>query len=236
MRGDCLPDLDAAHIILGRIPVDHSALKHLSVKKAHISDAAVLVWDYSIVARCDNVVAIGLKSRIARGIVDAVAFIEAHGLLDYLAASGHRLELDHGLWCLVLRDDDVLKVEVAVGSAHVLELEALHLDALDQLLVEGVQRIKRIHEVVLLAMGCRVVEHEEGVESCHALPGGRSFLAHLLGLINDNDRIVGCDYVNGPAASKVIALVEDDPGCLVVRSFFHGGVEGLHIDDHHVDV
>ena len=46
-----------------------------------------------------------------------------------------------------------------------------------------------------------------------------------------------CGYhVDGAPAPEVVALVEDDAGRLVVRALLHGGVEGLHVDDHAGDV
>lgn len=174
MRGDGLPYLDAPHVVLGRVSVHDAALENLSVEEAYVSDAAVLVGNDAIVSRGDNIVAVGLKPRVASGVVDTVALIEAHGLLHNLATCGHGLELDDGLRCFVLRDDDVLKVEVPVGAPHVLELEALDLNPLDELLVEGVERIECVHEVVLLAVRGRVVEHEERVEPLDALPRWQS--------------------------------------------------------------
>ena len=49
------------------------------------------------------------------------------------------------------------------------------LDALDEFLVVGVQGVQGIHQVVLLLVSCRVVQHEQRVEAGDALLGRAPF-------------------------------------------------------------
>ena len=56
-----------------------------------------------------------------------------------------------------------------------------------------------------------------------------AFALHLLRLVQDQDRPVLLDDIDGPARLEVVQFLIDAPGILAT------GVERLHVDDHHVD-
>ena len=64
-----------------------------------------------------------------------VALVEQSGRGHDLTSRGQLLVFDTGLRRPVFADDDVLQIQVAVSATHVVQLEALDLDALDQTLV-----------------------------------------------------------------------------------------------------
>ena len=241
MAQDRLAYLYALHVVGGGVAVDLAdvdapVVPDGAVQEARVARASVLGRDHAVVAARDGVAAVRFELRRAAGVVDAVALAEARGPLAHLAARPHALELDNGLRCAVLGHHDVTQIQVSVGAAHVLEGEALHLDALDEFLVVGVQSVQGIHQVVLLLVRCRIVQHEQRVEAGDALLGRASLLSHLLGLVADDNGAVRSDDVDGPAAAELVALVEDDARRLVLGALLHRRVERLHVDDHAVYV
>ena len=133
---DRLAYLYALHVVGGGVAVDLAdvdapVVPDRTIQEAHIARASVLGRDHAVVAARYGVAAVRFELRRAAGVVDAVALAEARGLLANLAARPHALELDNGLRRAVLGDHDVAEIQVAIGAAHVLEGEALHLDALD---------------------------------------------------------------------------------------------------------
>ena len=146
-------------------------------------------------------------------------------------------ELDHRARRILGTHLDVLPVHVAVSAAHAHRLDALDLDALDQALVVGVQRVEREHGVVALLVRGGVVEAEQRVELPHGLARGTRLLTHLLRLIDDENGIRGGEHVDGTAAAKVVALGEHDARRLVAAATLLAlglveRVERLHVDDH----
>ena len=238
---DRLTYLYALHVVGGGVAVDLAdvdapVVPDRAVQEAHVARVPILGRDHAVVAARNRVAAVRFELRRTAGIVDAVALPEACGLLAHLAAGSHALELDNCLGGAVLAHHDVAQVQITVGSSHVLEGEALHLDALDEFLVVGVQGVQGIHQVVLLLVSCRVAQHEQRVEAGDALLGRASLLSHLLGLVADDDGAVRSDDVDGPSAAELVALVEDDARRLVLCALLHRRVERLHVDDHAVYV
>ena len=192
---DRLAYLYALHVVGGGVAIDLAdvdapVVPDGAIQEAHVARASVLGRDHTVVAARYGAAAVRFELRRSADVVDAVALAKARGLLAHRSIRTHVLELNHSLRCTILAHHDVAQVQVAVGSAHVLEGEALHLDALDEFLVVGVQSVQGIHQVVLLFVSCRIVQHEQRVEAGDALLGRASLLSHLLGLIADDDGAV----------------------------------------------
>ncbi|WP_338013924.1 hypothetical protein [Desulforamulus profundi] len=58
---------------------------------------------------------------------------------------------------------------------------------------------------------------------------------HLLRLVQNEDRAVGFDDINGPAAAEIIQYIIDTAGFFTSGIFFQGSIEGLYVDNHHVN-
>ena len=92
---------------------------------------------------------------------------------------------------------------------------------------------------MLLGMGSREVHGEQRIEVFQRLL--RYLAAHLLRLVQNEDRTVCLDNVDGSAGTELIPLGVDDAGSRVpfpplhIFIFVHGGRKGLGIDYHHVD-
>ena len=143
---DRLAYLYALHVVGGGVAVDLAdvdspVVPDGAVQEAHVARAPILGRDHAVVAARYGVAAVRLELRRTAGAVDAVALAKARGLLAHLAARAHALELDNCLGGAVLTHHDVAQVQVAVSAAHVLEGEALYLDALDELLVVGIKSV-----------------------------------------------------------------------------------------------
>ena len=128
---DGLADLDALHVVGGAVVVHLADGYLLAVEEPNVAGPPLLRRHDAIVAAGYPVALVGLQQRVARGQVDVVALVKALRHLAHLARGAHLLELDHGLRRLALGHNDVLQVQIAVGTAHVLQGETLHLDALD---------------------------------------------------------------------------------------------------------
>ena len=76
-------------------------------------------------------------------------------------------------------------------------------------------------------MGGGVAQGEERVELLQPLPG--LLALHRLGLVDDQDGVGPGNDVDGAAGTELVQLHVDAPGVLAP------GVEGLGVDDHHVD-
>ena len=229
VRDDGLADLNPPHIHFRHVAHHVALADHLAIGKGHrrgdgvdIRDGIALVL-LQIVGGKEQVVANGKQMGLP---LDAAGF-QRHFNFD----SRHRR--------LLRRKHDGLQIHIGIRAPEVPHLEALDLDALHQPLVVGVQRVQHIHQVVLLGVGGGVIQHEQRVELFQRPLG--HLAAHLLRLIHDDDRPVGGDHVDGPAAAEFIPLGVDDTRCgvalaaLHVLLFVHGHSEVLHVDDHHVD-
>ena len=76
-------------------------------------------------------------------------------------------------------------------------------------------------------VGGGVAQHHQRLEIHQRIQRFATF--HFLRLIQNQDRPVGADHVNGSAALKVIQLFVNAPRILA------RGIERLHVDHHHID-
>ena len=232
MGGDGLAELDAAQVLFGGVVGHLAAVEPLVVVELHVAGLAVLVGHDA-----QDAVAVRIGLELARGLVNVVQFVErTRGALER-AAFELLGELDHCARRMLGAHLDILQVHVAVRAAHAHHLDALDLDALDQALVVGIQRVERKHGVVALLVRGGVVEAEQRIELLHGLARGTRLLTHLLRLIDDEDGIGGGEHVDGTTAAKVIALGEHDARRLVAAATLLAlglveRVERLHVDDH----
>ena len=137
------------------------------------------------------------------------------------------LQLGPRLGWLGRRDPDGFQIEVGIDPGQALYRDAAHSDLFHQLLVVGVDGIEPIHLVVLGLVGGGVAQDHQRVEFRELL-GGRLAL-HLLRFIQDQDRTVFPDDIDGPAGLELIQLQINAPG------IFAASIERLHVDDHHID-
>ena len=78
----------------------------------------------------------------------------------------------------------------------------------------------------------RVVQHKQRLEFGQRRL--RDLALHLLGLIHDDNRMVGGNHINRPAAAEFVALRVNDAALLAASPFLHRGGKSLCIDNHHV--
>ena len=137
--------------------------------------------------------------------------------------------------------NNIFKIEILICSTQIPDLKSLDLDFLDQTLVIGIQRIQNINQIVLFCVGCRIVQREKGVKPFQRFLGGRIFFAHLLRLVQNQDRPVGGNDVNGPSGAKFVPFgINDTRGSITLATFhillfIHGRSKRLRIDNHHID-
>ena len=127
----------------------------------------------------------------------------------------------------------MLQIQIAVRSAEVLDLKALDLDFLDQPFVEGIQRIQHIHQIVMLCVGGRIVEREQRVKVFQRLLC--NIAAHLLRLVQDDDRAVCFDNINRAAGAELVPFGIDDTRLFAASVLLQRGGERLRVDNHHID-
>lgn len=219
-----LTNLDAAHIGFGNIAHQHTGADGFAVGEGDGVACGINFGDGVALVLLQLV---GFVVKVVADLHDACFTLDAIAVLDFQLHAGHR-----GLFW---GEDDLLQEKVLVRTPEIPDLEALDLDLLDQLLVEGIQGIQNIHRVVLLGMGCGVVQAEERIEPLQRLLGGGTLLAHLLGLVQNEDGPVGGDDIDGPPGAEFVTLGVDDPGFLALAVLFQGGGEGLGVDDHRID-
>ena len=162
----------------------------------------------------------------ARGqVVQIRALLNA---LDLSLDAALRLDfqLDAGDRLCALLDFDRVEVQIGGAAGEALHRDAAHRDLLDELLGVSVERIQPVDLVVLDLVGRRVAEQEERVEVCERLLRLRA--PDLLRLIDDHDRPVRRDDVDGLARLEVVEHIVDAPVVLP------GRVERLDVDDHHL--
>ena len=86
---------------------------------------------------------------------------------------------------------------------------------------------------MLLGVGSRVIEGKQRVEVFQRLL--RHIAAHLLRLVQNNDRTVCLDNINRAAGAEIIPLGVDDAGFLALAVLFQRGGKCLRVDDHYID-
>ena len=82
-------------------------------------------------------------------------------------------------------------------------------------------------------VGGRIVEREQRVEIFQRLL--RYIAAHLLRLVQNNDRAVCFDNINRAARAELIALRVNDARFFAASVLFQRGCKRLRVDDHHID-
>ena len=127
----------------------------------------------------------------------------------------------------------MLQIQITVRAAEVLDLKALDLDFLDQPLVEGIQRIQHIHQIVPFGVSGGIVEREQRVKVLQRLL--RNIAAHLLRLVQNDDRAVCLNNINRAAGAELIALRVNDARLFTASVLFQRGCKRLRVDDHHID-
>ena len=219
---DGFSDLNAAHILFGHIAHHITGFDDFAVGKGHGATQRVNFGDGIPL----------VLLHFLRNEVKIVPNTENTGFpVDGFVIANLQLDFCHRR--LLAGKNDLLKVEVAVRATEVLDLKALDLDFLDQPLVEGVQRIQHIDEVVMLGVGSRVVEREQRIEVFQRLL--RHIAAHLLWLVQNNDRTVCLDNIDRAAGAKFIPFGVDDTGFFALTVLFQRGGKRLRVDDHHID-
>ena len=164
--------------------------------------------------------------QFARNIEQVVVFAQlAHHALDAIVLLD--LQFDAGDGRFAGGNLDGFQVEIGISAAQALDGNAAHRDFLHQLLVVGVQRIQPVNLVVRGFVRRRIAQHHQRVEFLKRVQCLRAF--HFLRLVEDQDRPVALDHIDRPARLKIIQLFVNPPRVLA------GGIEGLHIDHHHVD-
>ncbi len=163
-------------------------------------------------------------------VVEVVADTEGGSLPLDSTAGKLVLVLDACLRGFVLGKDNILEVEVAVGTLDILQLEADDLYLLDQFLVERIEGVKDIDGVMHILVGGGIVEREERVELGECLLRGGT--AHLLRLVEDDNRAVGGNDIDRAARAELVAAREDDTRGFVAGTVLERSVERLRIDNH----
>jgi hypothetical protein len=118
-----------------------------------------------------------------------------------------------------------------VRAGQVLDGNAPHRDLLHELLVVGIDRVEPVHLGAFDLVGRRVSQGISGVERPKCLQRLGRLLRitfDLLRLVDDEDRSVGSDDIDGPAGLEVVEHFVDPTGVLA------GGIERLDVDDHHL--
>ena len=216
-RADDFADLDAplgflGHVVVGKLTCDDDVtvaqLDHVAV--------GVDVGDEQALVSLDA----------AGDVVQVGADVEALDLpLDRTALCLH-LHLDPSARLGALGDLDRVEIQVGRRPGEALHGDAADGDLLDQFLVVSIECVEAVDLGVLDLVGSRVTQHHEGVELGQRVQGFVG--ANLLRLVDDDDRPVRLDNVDGLAGLEVVQDVIDTPLVLA------GRVERLDVDDHHL--
>ena len=214
-----LTDLDAAHTTIGFI-VDHIAsMKNFPIGEGHRATQRV---DFR------NGIATVLLHAL-RNMIQIIFHAQNTGFsVDGLTIPDFHLDTSHGR--LFGRKDNLFQKQIAIGPPEVLDLKAFDLDFLDQTLVVSIQRIQNVDHVVLDGMSSGIVQAEQRIKVLQSLLGDGA--AHLLGFVQNQDRPVGLDDINGTAGSKLITLGVDDSRLLAFTILFQGRGKSLSVDNH----
>ena len=226
---DGLANLHATNITLRRVAPDLATGKLNPVEEPHAAKPPI-----SIGHDLRNGIAIAIGLKLARFGIDIIMLEKALDALGDGSTSVQSLELNLCLRRPVLGYLDVLQVEIAIGTTHILKLETLDLDALDQPLVVGIQRVQNKDRVMAILVSGRVIEASQGMEALDTLLG--RLATHLLRFILDDDGVVCRNDIDGTTTAKLVTLGVHDASLFGAAALLQGGIEGLHVDDHHVDV
>ena len=222
VRKNSLSNLDTAHIFFRYITHNIASLDNFTVGKGYSATDGVNLGN--------NVTLVLLH--LLRDVIEVIADTENTGLtVNALIVCDFKFQLGHRRF--FAGKNNLLQIEVLIGTTEVLNLKTLNLNLLNQSLVEGIQSIEHIHEVVLGLVGCRVVKTEQRIKVFKCLLG--NVATHLLGFVQNDDRTVRLDNINRTARTKLISLGVDDSCFLGLAVLFEGGGKCLGIDNHYID-
>ena len=222
MRQNRFTNLNAAHILFGNIAHHIAGLDNLTVGKGHGAAQRV---------NFRNRIALVLL-HFLRNIVEIIADTKNTGFtIDGFVVGNFQFNFSHRR--LFAGKYDLLQIQITVRSAEVLDLKALDLNFLDQPFVEGIQRIQHIHQIVPFDVGGGIVEREQRVEIFQRLL--RYIAAHLLRLVQNDDRAVCLNNINRAAGTELIPFGIDNTGFLALAILFQRGGKRLRVDNHHID-
>src|SRR5699024_1108838 len=205
-----------AQVSLGHISNDFSGMDCFTVGKGHNSTNRINFADtvssilIHIFGECEKVIVHAQEPCLA---------------VDGLIVSDFKLDARHRRF--LRRDNNALQEKIAVRSAQILDIKAFDLDSLNQPLVVGIQRVKHIHQFMVLFVRSGIVQAKERIKLFQTFLRGSA--AHFLRLIKDNNRTVRLDNVNWFSAAEVIQFRADTP-CLLST-----GIASLNVYNHDVD-
>ena len=217
VRTDGFSDLYTAQVSLGHISNDFSGMDCFTVGKGHNSTNRINFADtvssilIHIFGECEKVIVHAQEPCLA---------------VDGLIVSDFKLDARHRRF--LRRDNNALQEKIAVRSAQILDIKAFDLDSLNQPLVVGIQRVKHIHQFMVLFVRSGIVQAKERIKLFQTFLRGSA--AHFLRLIKDNNRTVRLDNVNWFSAAEVIQFRADTP-CILST-----GIESLNVYNHDVDI
>jgi len=204
--------LNAAHILFGNVADHIAACNDLAVgkgdRRANGVDfrdgvALILLQRWHILTGREIV-------QIVSDAEDACLAVNGFLIIDLELQPRHRR--------LLARQDNILKEQVHIRATEVLDFKALDFDFLDKALVVGIQRIQYIDKVVVVFVRGGIVQTEKWVEALEGFL--RDLAAHLLWLVENDNRAVSADDVNRPAGGKFVSLGIDDSRFLAFAVLF----------------
>ena len=223
-------DLHPAHIIFRNIAGDIAFADGVPVRKGHNARDRVDFRHHEAL----------VLLHFPGFIIEIIAHIQ-HMELSLRAVLVADLHLHFCPWRILRGDDNAFQIQILVRTTKIFYLKAFDFDLFDQPLVVSVQRIQNVDQIVLLGMGSRVVQREKRIELFQGFLGSGVLFAHLLRLIQNQDRTVGCDDVNRAAGAELVPLGVDDTRRSISLAAFHvlvlihGGGKRLRVDDHNID-
>ena len=140
------------------------------------------------------------------------------------------------------RKYDWICINVSVCSRDVLQLKALYLYFLYQLLIVSVQSVQSIHKIMLNFMRGGIVDDKKRLELLQRFLCRRLCISHSLRFIKNQNRSVGGNHVNRAAACEFITFGIDNAGGFISFSafdilvFIQRRIESLSVDNHCVYV
>ena len=228
MRDNRLTDLHTAQILLRHIALHIPRVERRSVPKEHRPCSGIDVLHH---------IALILRHP-AREMIETIPCRDNAQLTLHPALVCH-LELDPRTRRNLGREHDLREIEIVSHTRQMLYLEPLHFDLLHQTRIVGIHRIQRIDEIVTLRVRRRIVQRKERMELRERPLRHRALLAHLLRLIEDEDRAIRRNHIDRTARAERIALRVDDARLLVPAApldrllLVQRGGERLRVDDHH---
>ena len=148
VRLDGFPYLDAS-LVVGSYVADYF-LQHQTFAVAELYLAASrLTGIHHDVGNHEPLV----LQHVSRGTIEVIAFSQL--LVDSLDDSRSALlfYLQPYLWSLVFREQQLCKIDIAVGTFQVLQFETYYLYLLHQFVVVGIESIEYIHRVMVFLVG-----------------------------------------------------------------------------------